>query len=115
MVEINSATEALVAAIKKSEIYQQYLSEKEKLQAFPKLKDGIDEYRKKNYELQNSQDVDNLFERVDAFDNEYADFRENPLVNDFLAAELSICRLMQEVYLSITEAINFDMELTGGL
>lgn len=115
MEEINRATQELVAAIKGSEIYKQYLNEKEKLQDFPRLKDGIDEYRKKNFELQNSQDVDNLFERVDEFEREYEDFRENPFVNDFLAAELSICRLIQEVYVSITEAINFDMELTGGL
>lgn len=110
MDEINRAIKDLVAAIKMTDIYIQYSIEKEKLQLFPELKNGIDQYRKKNYELQNSQNVDDMFERVDAFEKEYEGFRENPLVRDFLEAELSICRLMQEVYLNITEAINFDME-----
>ena len=48
------------------------------------------------------------------FEREYSEFRANPLVNDFLEAELALCRMMQGLYISITEAINFDMELTGG-
>ena len=34
----------------------------------------------------------------------------DPVVDDFFRAELAFCRMMQEVNLRVTEAIDFDME-----
>ena len=46
---------------------------------------------------------------MDAFEREYEKFRENPLVDDFLRAELSFCRLMQEIDLLLAQAIDFEL------
>ena len=48
-----------------------------------------------------------LGEEVDAFEKEYEKFRENPIVDDFLRAELAFCRLMQEVNTYITGELDF--------
>ena len=45
---------------------------------------------------------------IEAFEKEYRDFRENPLVNDFLAAELAFCRMLQNNNARITDAIDFE-------
>ena len=47
---------------------------------------------------------------MEAFEQEYMKFRENPLVEDFLRAELAFCRMMQEVNILITAEIDFEYE-----
>ena len=66
----------------------------------------IDEFRAKNFEMQTGKDM--VFEKIEAFEKEYRDFRENPLVNDFLAAELAFCRLIQNNNARIADAIDFE-------
>ncbi|MBQ8326115.1 MAG: YlbF family regulator [Lachnospiraceae bacterium] len=112
--KLEDTSQELVKVIKETDIYLNYVREKEKIAKFPEIKEGIDNFRRRNYEIQNTKDPDVLFELVDVFEREYSEFRSNPLVNDFLEAELALCRMMQGLYISITEAINFDMELTGG-
>ena len=70
--------------------------------------DKVNEYRRKNFELQNTADSDALFDRMEAFEKEYEKFRENPLVDDFLRAELAFCRMMQDINIRITEAMHFE-------
>lgn len=100
--------DTLVDAIKNTEEYQKYEFQKEKVKRIPELKERIDDFRKKNYELQNSPQSDNLMAEVERFQKEYQSFMENPLVEDFLQAELAFCRLMQDVNVHITAAIDFE-------
>ncbi len=107
MSKIDSAIEQLVAEILNTEEYHAYDEQRNKVKQFPELKAKIDEYRERNYLIQISEDG-NTLEKLEAFEREYSDFRENPLVNDFLAAELAFCRMMQDVNLRITEAVHFE-------
>lgn len=115
MTDIEQATDNFVRDIKDTEIYKRYIYEKEKLDRYPELKKSIDDYRKRIFEFQNQEDSDRLFDEVDRMEREGESFRANPLVSDFLAAELAFCRMMQDVYTKITAEVDFDMELTGGL
>ena len=107
--EIRKGAEPTVEFIRSSEIYKQYMYEKEKMSHFPELKKKIDEYRIRNYHLQMEEDADTLFEKADDFRREYEAFRDNPMVNEFLQSELAMCRLMQDLCLTLTEQIDFDM------
>lgn len=62
----------------------------------------------RNYEIQNTCQDHELFEKMDAFEKEYEKFRDNPIVDDFLRAELALCRLLQEVSVYLTEEIGFE-------
>lgn len=95
-----------IDAIKATEEYREYERQKERVRQYPELKAQIDEYRRRNFEMQMSGD--NVFERMERFEQEYAGFRENPVVADFLAAELAFCRMMQELNIEITESLNFE-------
>ena len=66
---------------------------------------GCDDYRRRNYELQTSADID--FDKLDRFEKEYENFRSDPLVSDFLAAELAFCKRMQEIETRITAKLDF--------
>lgn len=106
MSSLDRATYEFITAVLSSEEYRAYRTELDKVKQFPELKAQIDDYRKKNYELQTSVDIN--FNKLDAFEKEYETFRENLYVQDFLAAELDFCRLMQGLYDRITAALNFE-------
>lgn len=106
MNELDSAVKAYIMAIKNTETYQSYARERDKVRQYPELKAQIDDFRRRNYELQASMDTD--FHKIDQFERDYEDFRENPLVDDFLAAELAFCRMIQRANLQVTAAIDFD-------
>lgn len=106
MEAMEQAAETYIAAIRESEIYKTYRAELEKVKQFPALKEQIDEYRRRNFQMQSQTDID--FDKLDRFEKEYEDFREQPLVSDFLGAELALCRMLQRFYMQITDAIEFE-------
>ncbi|MBO5208112.1 MAG: YlbF family regulator [Lachnospiraceae bacterium] len=105
---IVKAVDNLVEEIKKSDIYVEYDFQRDKLKKQPELFDRVQEYRRRNYELQNNSQGEDLFEKMDAFEKEYEEFLEIPLVDDFLNAELAFCRMMQEVNMRITTELDFE-------
>ena len=106
MNELDRAVLTYIMAIKNTEIYQNYARERDRVRQYPELKAQLDDFRRRNYELQISADTD--FHKIDQFERDYEDFRENPIVDEFLAAELAFCRMIQKANMQITEAIDFD-------
>lgn len=106
MNQVDEAVNILASALLVSEVYLEYKKQLDQVKQFPELKEKIDEYRKRNYELQHSPDF--AFDKLDEFEREYRKFREDPLVSDFLAAELALCRLLQNINDRLVEAINFE-------
>ena len=72
------------------------------------MREKIDEYRVRNFELQNSVQTEDLLDKLDDFEREYEKFREDPLVEEFLDAELAFCRMMQEIGLYVTDQMHFE-------
>ena len=104
---VEAAATKFVKSIKESDIYSTYYYQLERLKRNPELYKEVNEFRQRNYEIQNTSQVDELFDKMDAFEKEYEKFRENPIVDDFLRAELAFCRLMQEVNTYITGELDF--------
>lgn len=101
-----NAIEAYVGALKQSKEYQDYARTLAAIKEVPGLKAQVDEYRKNNFLLQNSENTS--FEALESFELEYAELRQNPLVEDFLTAELAFCRMMQYNNSLILEALHFE-------
>ncbi|MEG1847110.1 MAG: YlbF family regulator [Lachnospiraceae bacterium] len=108
MITIDEEIEAFATVIKSTDIYRDYVIQKEQVKAQPGLKQQIDEFREKNFALQNLQESDEIAKQTDALSEEYAIFRENPVVDRFLAAELSFCRMMQKIYTDLSEKVEFE-------
>ena len=102
------ATGKFVEEIKKSNIFIEYNIQKEKIKKHPDLFERVKEYRKINYELQSGSQAEELFDKLDAFEKEYEKFRENPLVDDFLRAELAFCRMIQEINSKLMAELDFE-------
>ena len=90
---VNQAVEQMVQAIRNTDAYMEYRRQLARIKEQPELKKQIDDFRTRNFELQTSKDTN--FDKIDQFTRENEAFRENPLVSDFLAAELAFCRMMQ--------------------
>lgn len=105
---VRKATERFVEEIRKSHIYQEYNIQKEKIKRQPELFKRVGEFRQRNFALQSSAQGDELLEKLDAFEKEFEEFRANPLVDDFLRAELAFCRMMQKVNVQITAELDFE-------
>lgn len=97
-----------VQAIKESDISKKYYEQRERLRSRPEQYEKVNEFRRRNFEIQNTSQKDELFEKMDAFEREYEEFREDPMVDGFLRAELAFCRMMQEITLYITERVDFE-------
>lgn len=95
----------LNALILESEEYQKYCLYKKELSQMPELKAMVQEYRKKNFEIEGQ---DSLRRKTD-LSYECKNLLENPLVASYLNAELSLCKMLQNVTTNICK--NIDLEL----
>lgn len=109
MSQIEDAMDGLMTAIRNSEEFIRYQAIKEKVHGFPKLESQITEFRKKNYLLQNSQGTVDLYEETDRMENEYREFRKNPMVSEYLAAENALCKIMQQINWTLIEGLEFEV------
>ena len=103
---VNEAVQQLVGAIRNTDAYLEYQRQLARVKEQPELKRQIDDFRTRNFELQTSKDTN--FDKIDQFTRENEAFRENPLVSDFLAAELAFCRMMQDIGLYVTDQMRFE-------
>lgn len=106
MSKIDRAVEAFIAVIMDTEEYKEYDAQRNRVKQFPELKAQIDDYRTRKFLFQTREDT--TFEQINDFEREFEDFREKPLVSDFLEAELAFCRLIQSINTRITEAVHFE-------
>lgn len=106
--EVQEALDQLVAAIKNSDIYREYRRHSERVDRTEDLREKINEYRARNFELQNTFHAEDLLDAMEEFERQYEKFREDPLVEEFLSAELAFCRMMQDIEVKLAEAVDFE-------
>jgi cell fate (sporulation/competence/biofilm development) regulator YlbF (YheA/YmcA/DUF963 family) len=108
MNNVEQKIEELITAIRESDVYREYRVQQDIINQVPELKRQIDDYRKRNFALESAQDTDLV--RIEEFRAEFKDFRENPVVENYLASELAFCRMMQQSMFHIYESIEFDVD-----
>ncbi len=106
---MEAALGQLVTEMKNSDEYIRFKRAEAKVGEFSGLQQRIDEFRSSWYALQSSGSPQ-LFEQIDSVEERYADLRENPYVQEFLAAELALCRMFQRVNWTIMQNLDFDTE-----
>lgn len=109
MEKVQSCVEALIQAIKEADPYQRYTRCEEKMKEQPELKKQIDEFRVAAYHFNNDETEEDLFEKIDQFESQYHEFRKLPGVNDFLEAELDMCKMMKQINLLIQSNVGFQV------
>ncbi|MBD5540450.1 MAG: YlbF family regulator [Lachnospiraceae bacterium] len=113
MSDFDKEMESFIQKVYESDICREYFRQKESIKQYPELKRQIDDFRQRNFQLQNDTDSNILFDEVDRFEREYEEFRRNPIVDEFLAAELAFCRLYQQISDKIAFAFAERFDMSG--
>lgn len=100
----------LAEAIIESEEYKNYIRCKDEISKNPQLNQAVNDLRKHNFQLQNTDLELDMYEEVVKIFDRYAYIRTNVAANQFLRAELSMCRMIQDIQRTIVENMDFDMD-----
>ena len=101
---------ALGQAILESEEYRSYKEALAEIRKRPDLMRELDEYRKKSFTIQNSSEVDNMFDATLNLNREYDTLVNTGEVSRFLMCELMLSMLIQDICKSILEPLDFDID-----
>ncbi|NBI89434.1 YlbF family regulator [Lachnospiraceae bacterium] len=104
---LNKIIMDFVRAIKGSQEFSDYKELLERIKGQPELYDKANAFRQKNFAIQSSESGERLIECLEELEREFEDVRAIPLVDEFLAAELCFCKMMQEINELIWEEIDF--------
>lgn len=102
MDKVTECLDALIEEMRESRAYQNYLWMEEELEKDPDLKSRVDDYRIRNYRLQQSENVD-LYDAVDSLERDSYALRKSEKANAYLEAELEVCKMVQKVQDRISE------------
>ncbi len=108
MSETRNTIENLVDSLKECDEFRRYREVCARLRDFPEKKKRLQEFRKKNYLLQNSEEQIDLFSESDKLMNEYHDLYDDAVSREFLAAEVAVCRIVQEINQKLVECLEFE-------
>ena len=97
MQKINQLKAEIADTIKESTEYKEYKRLEAIVNMDPNLKRSIDEFRRRNYEIQNSGQVEDIFAAQEELNNQYKDMRNQYMVNRYLLAEVCLCRMVQDI------------------
>lgn len=100
MDKVTECLDALIEEMRESRAYQNYLWMEEELEKDPDLKSRVDDYRIRNYRLQQSENVD-LYDAVDSLERDSYALRKSEKAN----AYLEVCKMVQKVQDCISEEI----------
>lgn len=110
MLELQEQLDDFIVNLKETEVYREFEEQKRRLCEQPELKQRVDDFRRRNYEIQTRAYEENIFDEVERFQRETEHLRDIPVVHDFLAAELALCRMIQKVTATIVEAVSEDFD-----
>ena len=104
--EVKSAVNTLVEAFKNGETYAEYERQLRRITAYPDLKARVDEYRRNVFLLQTGRQGD--MSMVKQLEQMSEELHNNPVMDDFLNAEIGVCRAFQRMNYMIMDGIGFD-------
>lgn len=110
MKNVARCTQELTSAICASQAYLDFEKAKEEIRKNPELRAQLNQFRKKNYELQNEKGGSDWYEVVEEFEKQNEEFRKNPVVEKFLANELELCRMIQRINQAIVDAVQLEIQ-----
>lgn len=108
MKKIEACTLDLIQAIMESQEYQQFCKVRDKVRENPEMRAQLMEFRSNVFELQNSAEPLDMYEEQVNIGRKYEALRKNPLIMEFLNAELRVCRIFQRISMDIADHIDLD-------
>ena len=110
MGRIDELKAELIQAVLDSEEYREYKRLEAEVSKNADLKRAIDEFRRRNFEIQYNDEIQEIDENISQLEAQYADMRNQGLAKSYFSAELCLCCLVQDVCVSLVDAVDFDVD-----
>lgn len=110
MGKIEELKTELIQAVLESPEYREYKRLETEISRDADLKRSVDEFRRRNFEIQYNDEIQNVEECVSQLEEQYADIRGQGLVKNFLTAEICLCRLVQDICISVVDVLDFNVD-----
>lgn len=108
MLDVSKATEVFRKVLCETAAYREYDRAKKVMKENEALWEELCSFRKRRYEFQMLSSTDELFERTEALEKQEEALRQNKDAAAFLDAELALCRMMQDIFLSMVDSVDFE-------
>ena len=104
-------TLAFIEDLKKSQPYIDYLNYKSFLDKKPELLEQVNDFRKKSFDIQvgHKYGYFNAYENLLSLNEEYDDLLNEPIVKQFLSAELEVAKMINTVFNTFAEGLDFEL------
>ncbi|MGO5315392.1 YlbF family regulator [Bilifractor sp. LCP21S3_A7] len=109
MDSVKEKAEELIQALEQSEDFIRYRNLENQLKEMPELRQKINEYRRKVYDMQTSGR--DLYDETDYVLNEYSPLLRNEIAADYLDAESAVCRMVQRVINAINREVHVEVPM----
>ncbi len=106
--DIKECLDRLVEAVKECPQLERYNEARAELKKYPDKEKRVQEYRKKNYELQNAGDEIDLFSETDRLADSFFDVYQDPVMQDYLKAETALCKVVQMIDSAVIGCLDFE-------
>lgn len=110
MRDVDRLKEELAEAVKNSDEYKDFIRCRNALEENPQLKNSVNELRKYSYLLQNTETEKDLFDDITEVRHTFEYVHSQNMANDYLRAELCLCRMVQDICNSIVKEIEIDLD-----
>jgi len=105
---IREDLKAFTNALKNSKEYLEYRESAEEVEKNPELQKRLSDYRLMNYNLQQEPDGALVDQRTEELEGMFEELERDPVAARFLDAEMTFCRMMQEITLSIYASLDIE-------
>lgn len=109
MLQVKEELDEFLKTIKCSDVAKRYDEVRERVMQDQNLANQIDDFRRQNFRMQMQTFPDQMMDASERFALDHAKFRENPLVQEFLEAELAYCRMLQDITTQIFGVIPLEL------
>ncbi len=112
MKDIWMLTDELSYAVTTSEEYKQFVQCKEDLKKQPQLLELVNNIRKQNFMLNNADisEQGRWYDEACRINESYKNIDNIEVVNKFLMAEISLCRMIQMIYKSVVKELDLEID-----
>jgi cell fate (sporulation/competence/biofilm development) regulator YlbF (YheA/YmcA/DUF963 family) len=110
MLEVRTQLDELKKELQTSEAVVRYHNARTALEQYPEKNSRVQEFRKKNFRLQTSKENIDLFAELEQLEREYEDVYRDPVTAEYLASEVAVCRILQQIGEELVKCLDFDID-----
>lgn len=110
MEKIEALKAELKQAVLESNEYREYKRLETEISRDADLKRSVDEFRRQNFEIQYNDEIQDIEQSVSQLEARFTEIRNQGLVKNYLAAEICLCRLVQDICVSVVDVLDFDVD-----